>query len=1028
MLSHVPSNASNRLQQAKSSSTRTSHYVPIEPSHIDPASSRHHAITAASVALERASERALALQEIRELGQQHLPNSSSSVENQQRLGKKHSIRFTGPTARPTIDRPLTRRVAEDSIANLEPQPIALQAPQSLDEYAARWPENYLIGLPVPGEDYPGTRVSSIPSSYRKLRKAKSMFNPRSHRSVILTNGAPRKLLHNNQQFTRSPGPRLHRSFSFLRGDSDNITLGTEQVVFQEPAVQIARDEYLRRLDDQTLKEQSPFLVLDKRRKPNKAFRKTVRTSSTNSCDGAITSSTPQLTEPPDRKGFGYKARSLSLSLKNKLKRVFHRPSETESVLPVQQVDASRPHFGDYMSTSTGVDQQYHHIPSPDGEILHRARSRESLFRDLPALLSKSSHPGSIRSVKTNEEIANNKSRVTSWTNSTALNTMTSNQLMEKKRLSIIQENGGPYQPSSSTRQYGDLSDIFRVPTSNSNRDRPINTNSQEIYSALQKRINGNKRTAQPQESHLRTENGEGGVTVNSSGSGRASSRKGDLSSSRESLSQSHDMRVPGSVIFQPSTTTTTDIFGLQKEHYLDQEQRLDSAVHEGLTPQQIAERNEIGNPSPKRPLREVKSTFFPASMRIERSNTSPYRRTMNMSSEGENIVDTEEKGLGYMNSTEFPIRRLLPNRAGVRSAIETESIYSRTSSGNTPRPKSSISLAMSTECDEPGTAVIITTRPMKHDQFLSPMRLRPSYLTKQNRDWQDWMASEAVQPENPGEENKRASDARVIKEHSHRRESPQIDEDDFQGGRFQTFKDAPKRPLVLLQENSNTRPILRRQSSRTMVDRFPLLEMSQPAQSTVAERTPSTPKGPCATPPSKWPLAGLGKEASGRRSNMSAGLPLKTSYTSLKSHGSSSMLRQSQVMDSENTESHASGSPRPVAARGLTQIKQMHKAQSRHSPERLARLRRKQSGISLAPEGPVQRGPDAENIRPLQGNGIVQGTTLETTPNGNDKDTNDKNSAETPTAGGRNIVDIFLSSRRKQMLMNEETAVDPAFL
>lgn len=1034
MLSYGTSSASNRLRRAKSSSsTQTVHYIPIESKAIDPAIARQDALAAASLAFERASERATVSQEIKDRSKCQILTLAPSADDAHHLGRKQSVRFTGPTAVLTRD-PITVRVAPDQIPKLGFPKEVINTSQATDEVTAYQTENNLKRLPNLEEHYPGNRVSSVPSSYRKLRKARSMFNPRGHRPVIFTNGTPKKASQVNRQLLHSPVPRLRRSFSFLRGDSDNLTSNADQNAIQDTAIQIARDRYLHQLELQRLKEEPSYLALSKHHKPQKAFRKTVRTSSINSSGSAIGSAVPPNSGPIGKKGFGHKARGFSLSLKNKLKRVFNRPSDTEPVFPVQQVDASRPHFGDYMSTFSGVDQQYHSIPLPDCEIIRKVSSRGSLCLDVPVVLDKTSHPGSIRSARSDDEISNGKSRVTSWTNSTAANTMTSNQLIEKKRLSIIQENGGPHQPSSSMRHYGDLGDIFHQPirSNHTNSGAGSVVDSQRIYSALQRRIDENKRMANLEESDYGTE-----VEANKTGIQPSSTERIALRScatdntSTDSLGNAHGMRVPKSIVFRPSPTTTGYGADRAKEGcsgQTSQKKLLDMQI--GLTPQQMAERNESGNQSPKRPLRELKSTFFPSSMRIERSNTSPYRRAMNTSSEDEDGGEIGIKESCNVESENSPFYQITPNGARARSVTGTESIYSRTSSGNTPKPDtSSLSLAMSAGSREPGSAVIITTRARKYKQSLSTFGQQSSSSVRPSGDWQKWMASQVDKLENQGEENRRFFEPKFVKENGHKRESAQIDGDDVRIGKLKAFDESSKQPLGIIQGNIFSRPILRHQTSLPMVDRFPLIEIGQLAQSNT-EQSEVNP----ATPASKWSQANY-EYSSGWRNHALSGLPLKRSYDSVVSLGSNNTPRQGQFTDSENTETHKAAVSQEARVRGLMQVKKMDKVQSRYSPERIARLRRRQSTNGLVLEEAVKLAPEVGQQHPLPKTQTINTSAIPTTPKDGDIDSDGSMAGllgpiadEAQASGGRKLVDVFLSNRRRHMRISEEIGANPAFL
>lgn len=1048
MLSYGASNVSNRLRRAKSSSsTQTACYTPIEPQSIVPAIARQHAVTAASLALERANERALAMQDAQEQCPWQTSPSTLRAENEQYLGKMKSIRYTGPTAVSSTDRPITRRVAVDTIASHDSSADLECAQKGLDDQATGRSEGFIRALSVVEGDCPGTRVSSVPSSYRRLRKAKSMFNPRGDRPVVFTNGTPKKGLQLNRQAARSPAPRLHRSFSFVRGKSDEMDPIAGKSVIQDTAIQIARDNYFHQVEHQKLQGQPSFSVLGKHRKPQKAFRKTVRSSSNNS-DGSVAAlvvpqsagamvsavpAVPQSGEHSNKKRIGHKARIFSSSLKNKLKRVFHRPSDANENLPMQQVDACRPHFGDYMSTFSGVDQQYHHIASPDPETLRKARSREYIFRDGPVFVEKASRPGSIRSVRSDDDLSNGKSRVTSWTDSTAANTMNSNQAKEKKRLSIIQEHGAPYQPSS-TRYHGDLGHTSCQPASEKSENQTVNgVDSQRIYSALQRIMNENKRLAHSEGNSSNVEMGADMAQIRSSSTERVTLSSRLISNtSTDSLSKRYDIISSAPIVFNPdngfnpaseNTTGQTD-----KQELFDE--------RSGLTPQQVADFNEFnenGYQPPKRPLREVKSTFFPSTTRIERSNTSPYRRAMNTNNEDRNETDREIAAVAYAKAEELPPRRITPNRTRARIVGGTESVYSRTSSGHTPKPNSStLSLAMSAGSVEPGSAVIITTRARKYEPSRSPFRQPRSSSARSSGTWQKWMASQVAHLETYVDEKNRVLGVNSDQEIGHKRERAHIDGDDIHFDRLYNFSQNPKQPLGIIQGNAVSQPAIKRCDSFPMVERYPLLNIDHLAQPNVPEPDPITPKAQSVASSGRGFRADL-ENCSGRKYSVSKVLRPKTLSGSLESLTSSSVPRQGLPMGSEDIKMQTSDGRHSLLLHGLAPAKHMDKTQRLYSPERIARLRRKRSTNGPAPEYPLNPEREVANDKLLQENQVIDECTFLGIPKGEHKGADGMaaglhDSTQGGSPASRTMVDIFLSNRRRHMSIAEEDGTDPAFL
>ena len=499
------SSASARLRRAKSSASVKAGSIPQQ---IDPETARQHALTAANIAYNRAGGRKRGSSDNHEVMLGACRSPSPSERSQQVLRRRQSVRFTGPNAAPSTQRSITRRTAPGYNEAYE-ETQNQRPPFKRSDSPSGNPDGYLTALP-PVESFPST-----PSSYRKLRKAKSMFSPRKGQSLTFANATPKSYVQQQQHYRRlssddhRPPPKmggLEVSSPVLKDAAVNASRQYEYNYSQDAAIQLARNQYLRQLEQQRLKQRPSTLNMSKRRHSQKTFRKTVRTSSTNSDGNAIGSG--EMTAPVATTALSKKVRRFSVKLKEKLKGVFQRHTEAEQTFPSQQVDAQRLHFGDYLLATSGVDHEGPLPPTPDKDLLSRVSSRASSIHRMPVHLDRKASPGSIRSVRSISSSVG-RSRITSWTNSTAVNTLTANtltkqQLLEKKRLSIIQENGGPHQPSSSAGMIGTVARksyaVFRKPLRSANGTGRMNgpVDSQRIFSALQKRLDEHKR-ALPQD-------------------------------------------------------------------------------------------------------------------------------------------------------------------------------------------------------------------------------------------------------------------------------------------------------------------------------------------------------------------------------------------------------------------------------------------------------------------------------------------------------------------------------------------------
>ncbi len=1000
----------DRPRRAKSTSSfKSRQNVSVDLETVD-----QDALTAASLAFERANGRARA--------PRTSPGRDATVRSSAgspKLARKQSVRFVGPTAMPTRQRPMTRREAPDCKSNVG---------------------HLRIGAPE--EDYFGSEVASMPSSYRRIRKAKSMYSPRKDPSFLSAHGTPQTGFHTRTHSGQSsdsvirlsqlPRPNLRRSFSFLRGKSDRLSSDARQNASTDAAVQMARDQYLRELEQQRLRTQPSVLTLGPRRKSQKSFRRTVRTSSTNSYGSAVASAPPAPTEPTIAKGLGDRARSISFSLKSKLKRVFHRPSDIQEVMPAQQLDARRPHFGDYKATSSGLEQHYEGIPPPDGETLRRVGSREPPSRNSPIILDKGSPAGSIRSAPSDDSNNNGKSRVTSWSNSTAANTLSSRQKRERKRLSVIQENGGPHQPSSSVRHYGERGDVFtafRKPVrkiSVAGRTRGL-VDSQRIYSALQRRLSEKGRQALD-EQDPRTENA----------SDRARSHLSDLTPRRSSINSLQNIpdslgaknvkytpdsprgiKLSESVVFKPRTSgNVDDVF----------------SPGQNVSPQYIAPKNEVDYPTPRRPLREVKSGFFPSNMRLERSKTSPFRRAMHANSESE--TNTEVDFQPPQQPDTSSVLRTRPTMYAFQNGSVTgsESVYSRTSSGNTPKPtESSFSLVEPESSSEAGTAFIVSNRSEKYQEPRRPFAYPKLSAPRASGEWRNWMVSQVATLESRSTQNTKIYDACPLREIGHKRESAQLDDADSALGKLPRSIIAPKPPLAIVHSNMETRPTLEHKTSCLMIERFPLLDIA-PASNI------STPKHDKPAPNDlNAARARSSSNVENERYSSNVGRPYNSPFDLHKKVFSAtptfqcnnSVTQRYQINGVSSNSPDSRGTHTPSSTQSKLSAKIKPKTPSRHSPERLARLRRMRSGDS---PGFLSTGePRSCSAKPQsQANDPNTQESLLTDPHSDDPDSGRECTVlatdDMPIPDTQKMVDLFLSKRRRNMKNSGDSGVDPVFL
>ena len=997
MLSRGTSSASQQPRRAKSTpSVRPEATLPIMPSPNEVETTHQQALTAANLAFERANERAMA---------KKAPNaqdttSTANNDSAPKLGRRQSVRFTGPSAIPLRNRSITRREAPDYRTSHHPIESHLEYEPHSVEPSISSNEKVWASLTQPIGEFGESDNASAPSSYRRLRKVKSMFSPGKAPSAVFSDGQPNSRRHFHRQSLQSsnayheplrvPDPRLRKSYSFLRGVTDRISTSSRQYIINDAAVQLARDQYLRQLEEQRLNEQPSLLGLGSRRKSHKAFRRTVRTSSTNSYGSAIASPMPSVA-PPTIKDLGHRARSFSHTIKRKIKRVFKRSSDTEDTIPVQQIKAGHPHYGDYILTSNGKEQRYPLVPEPDAELLLRVSSRESVTYTAPTCAQKDVHPGSIRSAHSDDEESNNKSRVTSWTNSTAANTVNLPHTLERKRLSIIKEDGGPHQPSSSAHQYEGTSGgyaSFRQPVRQISAGRvsgPIDP--KRIFSALQKKIDENNRKAALDDSESGTDSSSGQRKARTST--RTPRRTSSIRKSAKAKPKPHSRprraKISNPTIFSPSAMDSfNDSFSHRECLDPDREYKPQdfSDLQNGLTPQQIAEMKEHGISLPKRPLHEVKSAFFPPSVRIEKSSPSPYRRAMHASGE----TEAESKGDIHFEDRPRSQGRWNGQTGRLRNSSVTESasVYSRSSGGNNPKAaRSSISLALSESSGEAGTAIIMTDHPSKREQSILPVVTQQRNLSvASSRNWRNFMATQVASLEDFGMRHEKNDDELPNRDSGHKRENAQLNSDEVNIGRLQSPHIKLNQPLAMDQSSSSPRTSANHKVSHLLGDRSPLRSIGLSGNAGNAKRNDSASWVRNAEPSLKTSNVENERHALGRVHETSSGLQQRNSNSSIK------------------LQTEQKNSPLTVNAR--------------YSLERAERLRRLKSNSGTSLENPFSQ---SENETPRHTQAYEK-----------DHDS-DGPIVPQPQAGtNHSLVNSFLKNRRSVMRMSEDSGTEPLFL
>lgn len=466
------------------------------------------------------------------------------------LTRRQSVRFVGP------DSVLTSRASHNTMHTTAPERPNIPATQSSQNVAgdqtprpvlriaqntqlpdrissvgktAVMPETglsraYLQALAPEYEQYtPEDDVASMPSSYRRVRKSRSMFTTRSlmgnsvdekagvaqgssatdglQKINIATSFSRSSFLNrkeNNPRPTNTLALRAPKSMSFLKHRRERVDMSESAQDFTCDSTPVSNMYESSRRPRRLLPKTSKFF--GSRYKGNWTDSPDVPSSSSPNGVFPTSATGASLTLSLSRHGsMRNKARKVSSSLKSRFRNLFINKSENDAKMPAQQIEAQKTHvsenFDDEPWRSATVG------PGHDRErsSLSRVSTRLPSLHAVPSSERLRSRRGSIESFTgDSRRISEERSRVTSWasteTNTViAHNTEDSTEEWDKQRLSIINELGFHAPSPSMGRQKLGLQTITSqeelAPALTLDRLPPGATvDSQRVYSALMKRM------------------------------------------------------------------------------------------------------------------------------------------------------------------------------------------------------------------------------------------------------------------------------------------------------------------------------------------------------------------------------------------------------------------------------------------------------------------------------------------------------------------------------------------------------------
>lgn len=418
------------------------------------------------------------------------PASSGGEHSSAGMKRERSVRFVG--SRAEGQKPLAPKVTQTTVYNLQKKPStgylrprtaavggaltndsavpAVYRPPSRTSSLGRVPDcppentaNYPAALAAYDENYlREDDLPSDPSSYRKIRRSKSLLHNNgtgvAFYSDTLEGSRPTSTASGlgGVRTSGPQGPRAMKSMSFLHPPRARTSTGTDGY---DVDVQIARDEFLKEVEQQRLASEPSFLFRRKSRSEDNKMRRSMRrpSSETNSYGMPIASTGAVLVTATHSASMRSKARKASKKWGNKIRGLFKRGSSEEHTLPQQQVESHRSHMSDYqvqIGPPSSIHDEFQDVLHPaDDPNLSRVETRLPSLHNVASDQQLRSLAGSMQSMRSD---ASTHSRLTSW-GTTATDTTQAQQERSaaaeraRQRLSIINENGTHKASSSFNR-------------------------------------------------------------------------------------------------------------------------------------------------------------------------------------------------------------------------------------------------------------------------------------------------------------------------------------------------------------------------------------------------------------------------------------------------------------------------------------------------------------------------------------------------------------------------------------------------
>ncbi|KAF2703846.1 MFS general substrate transporter [Pleomassaria siparia CBS 279.74] len=796
MLARASSDAGTRLRRSKSSSTVHRQPPPVLES-MDPDLAQKHALAAAATAFARA-------------------HANSDTAGPPKRGSSDLARSKSTASRKSLSSQGSHFPPRESSFR-SPQQPQRPAQTSKPMYQSRAPTMVTEKFPpfhiTPNMDKPpltqlvvpptteNSRPSSQPKTNRssvsstaasqQIRKARSMYYASSVQTGSPIPRPPVMYLSTPPPVSVSPAlevppsslPSRAVALSPLPSPYLPVT------VAQDDTVDKARDRLLQDFQQRQVKHRPSLFLAPFKKRQDKGKRSTSSSAglSYNSlhtpADTTLDFTLSDFQPHKDKK----EKRSFSGSIKNKIKRVFRRTSNNATLLPVQQIEASRDYFGDYAPVDPPPRMPARFdIPSPDEQTLQRTRARTP-SRDIKRLTVIHEAKDSIGSEADHIALTSPKRKSTSTSGFAAFREpMPMESLVEEastpvdpKRvfsalmreidasktvqtnassLEITQENETDVFVSSARTDFQSLA--MRELHSSASRDLRVNVNS-DPRPPSRRRLEGGAAPSKP--SSIRSF----GRALRSTIRTVTPSEAPDRTTSVRGV-----VRIP-----RPDTAasfSTTNSEHKENENEDDTTGSINFKMHSrryylAVTPtaEQIEQRVQKSKGRWKAPIEEGPVPFFPRTTKRAYAVTNMEQTTVPSSPasqqgtvqgllEMDAEVVTEEQ---HYPSTTFLQRSPRSPRPKPIFSPMSPSVYSRNTDGVSLLPNDSVmSLDGVDDEDDQGSAVIITSHSVRRHVIGTPSPHRHTESTRSSQDWKAWLSREVSELEHLPQHDIRMND------------------------------------------------------------------------------------------------------------------------------------------------------------------------------------------------------------------------------------------------------------------------------